>query len=113
MNLSCQNGNFQVLTCEILETTESIELKLSGNKERVNKLAVLKFQSNPIRLSIKSEIWNSGKLLHIYTIILLKQDLVNGFLKICISIIIQKDIYLINITHMVLFTFIYPYIVII
>ena len=60
MNLSCQDENFQVLTCEILETTGSIELKLSGIIEGVNKLAVLKFQSNPIRLSIKSKIRNSG-----------------------------------------------------
>ena len=60
MNLSCQNENFQVLTCEISETTESIELKLSEIIEGVNKLAVLKFQSNPIRLSIISKIRNSG-----------------------------------------------------
>ena len=40
MDLSCQNGKFQVLTCEISETTESIELKLSGIIEEVNKLAV-------------------------------------------------------------------------
>ena len=60
MNLSCQNENLQVLTCQILETTESIELKLSGIIEGINKLVVLKFQSNPIRLGIKSEIRNSG-----------------------------------------------------
>ena len=60
MDLSWQNGNLQVLTCEISETTELIELKLSGIIEGVNKLAVLKFQSNPIRLSIKSKIRNSG-----------------------------------------------------
>ena len=60
MSLSCQDENFQVLTCEISETTESIELKLSGIIEGVNKLAVLKFQSNPIRLSIKSKISNFG-----------------------------------------------------
>ena len=60
MNLSCHNGNFQIFTCEILETTGSIELKLSGIVEGVNKLAVLKFQSNLIRLSIKSKIRNSG-----------------------------------------------------
>ena len=52
MNLSCQDENLQVLTCEISESTESIELKPSGNVEGINKLAVLKFQSNPIRLSI-------------------------------------------------------------
>ena len=63
MTLSCQNENFQVLTCEILETTELIELKLSGIIEGVNKLAVLKFQSNLIRLSIKSKIRNSGQLI--------------------------------------------------
>ena len=59
MDLSCQNRNFQVLTCEISETTESIELKLSGIIEGVNKLAVLKFQSNPIRLKKKLnwEFW--------------------------------------------------------
>ena len=60
MYLSCQNENFQVFTCEISETTESIELKLSGIIEGVNQLAVLKFQNNPIRLSIKSKIRNSG-----------------------------------------------------
>ena len=60
MNLSCQNEKFQVLTCQISETTESIELKLSGIIEGINKLAVLKFQSNPITLSIKSKIRNSG-----------------------------------------------------
>ena len=51
--LELSNGNFQVVTCEISETTESIELKLSGIIEGVNKLAVLKFQSNPIRLNNK------------------------------------------------------------
>ena len=60
MYLSCQDENFQVLICEISETTESIELKLSGIIEGVNKLAVLKFQSNLIRLGIKSKIRNSG-----------------------------------------------------
>ena len=60
MNLSCQDEHFQVLTCDILETTGSIELKLSGIIERINKLAGLKFQSNPIRVSIKSKIRNSG-----------------------------------------------------
>ena len=60
MNLSCQDENFQVLTCEISESTKLIELKLSGIVEGVNKLAVLKFQSNPIRLSIKFKIRNSG-----------------------------------------------------
>ena len=60
MNLSCQDENFQVLTCEILETTESIELKLSGIIEGINKLAVLKFQSNLIRLGIKFAIRKSG-----------------------------------------------------
>ena len=61
--LSCQNWNFKVcefVTCEISNTTVPIELKLSGIIEGVNKLAVLKFQSNPIRLSIKSKIKNSG-----------------------------------------------------
>ena len=60
MYLSCQDENFQVLICEISETTESIELKLSGIIEGVNKLVVLKFQSNLIRLSIKSKIRNLG-----------------------------------------------------
>ena len=60
MHLSCQNENIQVLTCQISETTELIELKLSGIIEGIHKLAVLKFQSNPIRLSIKSKIRNSG-----------------------------------------------------
>ena len=60
MNLSCQDENFQVLTCEISESTESIKLKLLGIVEGINKLVVLKFQSNPIRLSIKSKIRKSG-----------------------------------------------------
>ena len=60
MNLSCQDENFQVLTCEISESTETIELKLSGIVEGINKLVVLKLQSNLIRLSIKSKIRNSG-----------------------------------------------------
>ena len=62
MNLSCQTENIQVLTCQISATTEAIELKLSGIIEGVNKLAVLKFQSNLIRLSIKFKIRNSGSL---------------------------------------------------
>ena len=54
MNLSCQNLNFQVLTCEILETTELIELKLSGIIENINELAVFKVskQTNKIRYKI-------------------------------------------------------------
>ena len=60
MNLSCQDENFQVLTYEISESTELIELELSGIVEGINKLVVLKFQSNPIRLSIKFKIRNSG-----------------------------------------------------
>ena len=45
----------------ILETTYLIELKFSGIKEEVNKLAVLKFQSNPSSLRKNVKIWNSGK----------------------------------------------------
>ena len=41
---------FKILTYEISKTTEPIELKFSGIREGVNKLAVLKFQSNPISL---------------------------------------------------------------
>ena len=54
MNLSCQNENFEVLTCEISETTESIELKLSGIIKGINKLAVFKVskQSNKIKYKI-------------------------------------------------------------
>ena len=59
LHLNCQSENFQVWTCQISETIESIELKLSGNIEGINKLEVLKFQSNLIRLSIKSKIRNS------------------------------------------------------
>ena len=53
MNLSCQNENFQVLTREISETTESIELKLPGIIEGVNKLAVLKFQKQSDKIKYK------------------------------------------------------------
>ena len=60
MNSSCRDVNFQDFTCQISETTESIELKFSGIIEDIHKLAVLKFQSNPIRLSIKLKIRNSG-----------------------------------------------------
>ena len=60
MNSSCQDVTFKFFTCQILETTELIELKLSGMIEGVNKLAVLKFQNNLIRLSIKFKIRNSG-----------------------------------------------------
>ena len=60
MHLSCQTENFQVLTCQISETTKSNKLKLLGIIEGVNKLAVLKFQSNLIRLSRKFKIRNSG-----------------------------------------------------
>ena len=60
MYLSCQSENFQSKTCQISETTEPIELKLSGIIEDIHKLVVLKFQSNPIRLSIKFKIGNSG-----------------------------------------------------
>ena len=42
-------------------TTKPIDLKFSGIREGINKLAVLKFQSNPISLRKIVEIWNSGK----------------------------------------------------
>ena len=60
MNSSYRDVKVQVWTCQISETTESIELKLSGIIEDSHKLAVLKFQSNLIRLSIKCKIRNSG-----------------------------------------------------
>ena len=41
---------FDILTYKISKTTEPIELKFSGIREGVNKLAVLKFQSNLISL---------------------------------------------------------------
>ena len=44
-----------------MKTTEPIELKFSGIREGVNKLAVLKFQSNLISLRKNLKIWNSGK----------------------------------------------------
>ena len=47
-----------ILTCNISKTTKPIELKLSGIIEDIHKLAVLKFQSNPIRLSRKVKIRN-------------------------------------------------------
>ena len=52
---------FNILAYEILETTYPIELKFSGVREGVNKLAVLKFQSNPSSLQKNVKIWNSGK----------------------------------------------------
>ena len=52
---------FNILIYEILETTCPIELKFSGISEGVNKLVVLKFQSNPIILRKNVNIWNSGK----------------------------------------------------
>ena len=63
LHLSCQNENFlivNILTYEISETTYPIELKFSGMREGVNKLAVLKFQSNPksLRKNLKNmEFW--------------------------------------------------------
>ena len=62
MYLSCQNENFQVLTCEISETTESIELKLSGIIEGINKLGSFKVskQSDKIKYKISNkEFWVS------------------------------------------------------
>ena len=41
---------FYILIYEISETTYPIELKFSGIREGVNKLAFLEFQSNPTRL---------------------------------------------------------------
>ena len=52
---------FDILTYKISKTTELIELKFSGIRDGVNKLAVLKFQSNPINLRKILKIWNSGK----------------------------------------------------
>ena len=43
------------------KTIELIELKFSGIRKGVNKLAVLKFQSNPSSLRKNPKIWNSGK----------------------------------------------------
>ena len=61
LHLSCQNKIFNILVYKISETTYPIELKFSGIREGVNKLAVLKFQSNPINLRKNVKIWNSGK----------------------------------------------------
>ena len=54
MNLSCHNGNFQILTCEISENTELIELKLSGIIEGINKTSGFKVskQSDKIKYKI-------------------------------------------------------------
>ena len=51
-----------ILAYEISVTTELIELKFSGIREGVNKLAVLKFQSNQISLRKNVKIWNSEKI---------------------------------------------------
>ena len=62
---TCQNENFlifNILAYEISVTTEPIELKFSGIREGVNKLVVLKFQSNPISLRKNVKIWNSEKI---------------------------------------------------
>ena len=52
---------FNILAYEISETTYPIELKFSGIREGVNKLAVLKFQSNSSSLQKNVKIWNAGK----------------------------------------------------
>ena len=52
---------FNILAYEISVTTYLMELKFSGIREGVNKLAVLKFQSNPSSLRKNVKIWNSGK----------------------------------------------------
>ena len=52
---------FQYLIYKISVTTYPIELKFSGIREGVNKLAVLKFHSNPTSLRKNVKIWNSGK----------------------------------------------------
>ena len=54
------NGDLIHFTYEISKTTELIELKFSGIIEGTYKLAVLKFQSNLIMLSIKLNIWQIG-----------------------------------------------------
>ena len=54
---------YTYFTYQISKTTEPIELIFSGIIEGVHKLAVLKFQNNPIRLSIKIEICYIGKLI--------------------------------------------------
>ena len=46
---------FNILAYEIWVTTEPIELKFSGIREGVNKLAVLKFKSNPDKFKEKSK----------------------------------------------------------
>ena len=53
---------FNILAYKISVTTEPIELKFSGIREGVNKLAVLKFQSNLISLRKNLKIWNSKKI---------------------------------------------------
>ena len=52
---------FNILAYEIFETTYLIKLKFSGIKEGFNKLAVLKFQSDPSSLRKYVKIWNSVK----------------------------------------------------
>ena len=59
-NTVAVKGDWKHFTYEISKTTEPIELRFSGIIEGVHKLAVLKFQSNPIKLSIKPKIRNSG-----------------------------------------------------
>ena len=51
---------WNIFTYEIPKTTEPIELKFSGIIKGTYKLAVLKFQSNPISLSRKVKIWKIG-----------------------------------------------------
>ena len=66
LHLSCQNRIFffflNILVYEISVTTCPFGLKFSGIREGVNKLTVLKFQSNMSSLRENVKIWNSGKL---------------------------------------------------
>ena len=58
LHLSCQNENFpifNILAYEISETTYLIELKFSGIRERVNKLAVLKISEQSIKFEEKCQ----------------------------------------------------------
>ena len=67
LHLSCQNKKkiFNILVYKISETTYPIELKFSGFREGVNKLAVLKFQSNPDKFEEKCqnmEFWEISNI---------------------------------------------------
>ena len=94
------------MTCKISKTIELIELKFSGIREGVNKLAVFKVsqQSEKIEEKVLNwEFWETTTIGIVYGLV--KYELVIRFLKICIQKAYTVDIN--NIEHMVLFSFLH------